>query len=118
MQPEERDAALLLDMLDSARAVVQVVEGLTLESYLTDRLRRRSVEREVEIIGEAARKVSREFQEAHQGIPWRKIMGQRHKLAHDYAEIEDEVLWRVATVHVPELILQLEPLIPPLPSET
>jgi uncharacterized protein with HEPN domain len=117
MRPETQDQALLLDMLDSARAVVQMVSGMTYEVYAADRRTRRAVEREVEIIGEAARKVSQTFQDSHPEIPWRKIMGQRHKLAHEYGEIEDAVLWRVATFHVPELIAQLEPLVPPLPPD-
>jgi uncharacterized protein with HEPN domain len=113
MPPEIKDQALLLDMLDSARAVSEMVAGMGLQTYAADRRTRRAVEREVEIIGEAARKVSEAFRDAHSQIPWRKIMGQRHKLAHEYGEIEDAILWRVATIHVPELIAMLEPLVPP-----
>jgi uncharacterized protein with HEPN domain len=113
MPPETADLALLLDMLDSARAVREMVAGMHFQAYASDRRTRRAVEREVEIIGEAARKVSEPFRNAHSDVPWRKIMGQRHRLAHEYGEIEDEILWRVATMHVPELIAMLEPLIPP-----
>jgi uncharacterized protein with HEPN domain len=115
MRHKKADPALLLDMLESARAVAEMVKGMGFEAYAADRRTRRAVEREVEIIGEASRKVSQGFQNDHPEIPWVKIRGQRHKLAHEYAEIEDEILWRVATVHVPELIALLEPLIPPLP---
>ena len=73
------------------------------------------VERRVDIIGEAARGVSDAFQVVHAEIPWRRIMSQRHVLAHDYGDIEDDKLWRVATVYVPELIRLLESLIPPPP---
>lgn len=114
MRPEMEDSALLLDMLDSARAVVQMTAGMTYEGYAADRRTRRAVEREVEIIGEAARKISPAFQDLHPEIPWRKITGQRHMLAHEYGEIQDDVLWRVATFHIPELIAQLEPLVPPV----
>jgi uncharacterized protein with HEPN domain len=72
----------------------------------------------VEVVGEAARKVSPEFQAAHPEIPWRPIIAQRHVLAHDYGEIDQEKIWRVANVHIPDLIVQLEPLIPPLPPTT
>ena len=117
MQPEIRDQALLLDMLDSARAVVLMVSGITSTHYSEDRRTRRAVEREVEIIGEAAGKVSKSFREAHPEIPWRKIIGQRHILAHEYGEIEDEIIWRVATVHIPELIALLEPVVPEMGSD-
>jgi len=117
MPHSDQDPALLLDMMDSARAIVEMVSGMTYEAYAGDRRTRRAIEREVEIIGEAARKVSRAFQEAHPEVPWRRIVAQRHKLAHEYGEIEDEILWRVATVHIPELIALVEPLVPPLPPE-
>ena len=117
MRNELNDIALLYDMLDSARAVRDMIEGMTQEQYKDDRRTRRAVEREVEIIGEAARKVSPSFMKNHPEIPWRKIVGQRHKLAHEYGEIQDEILYKVATFHIPELISRLEPLIPPLPSD-
>jgi uncharacterized protein with HEPN domain len=70
------------------------------------------VERRVEIIGEAARRVSCAFRDAHPEIPWRSVIGQRHALAHDYGEIDDQRVWRVATIHIPDLIPLLEPLVP------
>lgn len=115
MPHELEDASYLWDMLEAARSVVDMVAGMTFVQYQQDRKTRRAVEREVEIIGEAARKVSTLFQQLHPEIPWRKIIAQRHKLAHEYGEIQEEILWRVATVHVPELIGLLTPLasIPP-----
>ena len=76
---------------------------------------RSAVERQIEIIGEAARRVSKDFQEAHPEIPWRPIQAQRHVLAHEYGEIKHDRIWRVADVHIPELILLLAPLVPEPP---
>lgn len=117
MPRRQQDPALVLDMMDSARAIVEMVSGMAYTDYAGDRRTRRAIEREVEIIGEAARKVSQAFQNAHPEVPWRKIVAQRHKLAHEYGEIEDEILWRVATVHIPELIDLLAPLLPSVPPE-
>lgn len=108
-----RDAAWLLDMLTAARAVQTFVVGRTFEQYAQDLFFRSAVERQIEIVGEAARGISDAFQTAHPEIPWRPIMAQRHRLAHEYGEIDDGLIWTVATVHVPALILQLEPLIRP-----
>lgn len=110
-------AAWLQDMLTAAKEAGQFVDGSTWPEYQKNLLLRRAVERSVEIIGEAARQIPREFQEAHPEVPWTKIMRQRHRLAHDYDLIEDETIWRVATVHVPELIRTLQPLIPPIPPD-
>jgi uncharacterized protein with HEPN domain len=106
-----RDAAWLLDMLTAARAVVSFVAGKSFQQYEEDLLLRSAVERQIEIIGEAARGISTPFQTANPQIPWRPIMAQRHRLAHEYGEIDDSLIWRVATVHVPALIVQLEPLV-------
>jgi uncharacterized protein with HEPN domain len=116
MAGDKGDAAFLWDMLDSAQSVMKMTAGMSFRQYQQDRRTRRAVEREVEIIGEAARKVSDIFQQDHPEVPWRKIIAQRHKLAHEYGEIQDEILWRVVTIHVPELLEQLKVLIPPIPS--
>jgi uncharacterized protein with HEPN domain len=77
---------------------------------------RGAVERHLEIIGEAANKVSEAFRQAHPEIPWRQMIAQRHVLVHEYGEIKHERIWQVATVHLPGLIAGLEPLLPPEPD--
>lgn len=115
MPADRDDRACLWDMLTAARAVQTFVERRTLGAYLADLMLRSAVERQLEIIGEAARRVSKPFQDAHPEIPWRPVQAQRHVLAHEYGEIKHERIWRVATVHVPELIKQLAALLPELP---
>ncbi len=100
-------------MLAAARAVASFVAGRTFEQYEADLFFRSAVERQIEIVGEAARGISDAFKDAHSEIPWRPIMAQRHRLAHEYGEIDDRLIWTVATVHVPALIRQLEPLVGP-----
>lgn len=109
-----RDAAWLIDMLAAARAVQSFVKGRTFEEYEQDLFFRSAVERQIEIIGEAARGISSTFETAHPEIPWRPIMAQRHRLAHEYGEIDNRLIWTVATVHVPALVLKLKPLTPNL----
>lgn len=118
MPPEQQDAARLWDMLEYAREIEQTVGGISFEHYARDKTLRLATERRIEIIGEAARKVSRSFQEAHAEIPWQKIVAQRHVLAHEYGEVRQEVIYHVATTHIPKLVAQLIPLIPPLPPTT
>jgi uncharacterized protein with HEPN domain len=115
--PETGEAAHLWDMLDAARAVQRFIENRDLEDYRADEQLRAAVERKIEIIGEAARRLSESFQQQHRHVPWRKIMAQRHVLAHEYGEIDDALIWRVATIHIPELIVMLDPLVPPSPAE-
>jgi uncharacterized protein with HEPN domain len=82
MPPERSDAAWLWDMLDAGRAIVEFVAGKSFVDYTADQMLRGAVERHIEIIGEAARNVSREFQAANPDIPWQKIVAQRHVLPH------------------------------------
>ncbi|MFO0838956.1 MAG: HepT-like ribonuclease domain-containing protein [Phycisphaerae bacterium] len=64
-------------MLDAARTVRRVVAGVSLETYLSGRTLQLAIERAIEIVGEAARFVSREFREAHPQVPWSSIVAQR-----------------------------------------
>lgn len=107
----DRDAALLLDMLTAARAARSFVADRTFADYEADPMLRSAVERQIEIVGEAARGVSDAFKAMHPTIPWRPIMAQRHRLAHEYGAINDELIWRVVNVHLADLIALLEPLV-------
>ncbi len=111
-----RDPAHIWDMLDAARSVLFFVGNRTLEDYLEDSVLQAAVERKIEIIGEAARKVSDEFKESHPEIPWRKIVNQRHVLAHEYGVIDHRIIWNVIDESIPELIRMLEPLLPSIPD--
>jgi uncharacterized protein with HEPN domain len=113
MRPDDRDAARLWDMLAYANEIQTTLADISFVGYVADKTLRLATERRIEIIGEAARNVSRPFQEAHPEIPWRKIVAMRHVLAHEYGEVKQETVFRVVTLHIPELIAQLEPLLPP-----
>lgn len=87
MKPEERDNAYLWDMLDAARAIRTFTAEISYEQYIRDRKVQMACERALEIIGEAARKVSDVTKAAQPAIPWRAIIAQRNVLAHEYGEI-------------------------------
>ncbi|MCH7493271.1 DUF86 domain-containing protein [bacterium] len=105
--PDER--LYLWDMADSARAISGFVAGKSLAEYEADRMLRGAVERELEKMGEAARKIPSAFRETHSLIPWGKIVGLRNILAHAYGEIKDERVWKVAKTDVTALLALLEP---------
>ena len=115
MRPEERDAAYIWDMLDSARTLHDFVKGVSFYDYSQDKKLQLAVERALEIIGEAARRVSETYRQAQPEIPWQSIIAQRNVLAHEYGEIKQELIWKVVTIRIPELISSLEKLIPAPP---
>jgi uncharacterized protein with HEPN domain len=104
MQPDQRDSAYLWDMLDAARTVEQLSSGLDFTQYSNDRRTQLAVERSLEIIGEAAGRVSASFCNAHPEIPWRQIIGQRNVLIHEYGEIKQERIWKTVIENIPQLI--------------
>jgi uncharacterized protein with HEPN domain len=111
MPPDTAYQAFLWDMWDAAKAIQEFVSGKTFHHYQHDRMLRGAVERHLEIIGEAANRVPSDFQANHPEIPWRRIIAQRHVIAHEYGEIKHELIWKVVTVHLPDLIKRIEPLI-------
>ena len=116
MAAEKLDEAFLWDMLEAAKSTSEFVAEKTVADYLANKLLRSAVERQIEIVGEAARQISAAFQKQHPEIPWKLIVAQRHVLAHDYGEIDHERIWRVAATHIPDLISLLDPLVPPAPT--
>jgi len=114
MPPNEHDLAYLWDMLDAARQIQDFIRGVSFSKYSDNKLIQSAVERQLEILGEAARRVSHEFQDEHPEIPWRPVIGLRNVLAHEYGEIKADRIWRIASVEVIDLISKLQPLIPPI----
>ncbi len=112
MPLEDKDAAYLWDMLQAAKEAVEMMEHYDLAAFIENRVLLRAAERIVEIIGEAARHVSANGQEATPDIPWREIIGQRNILAHEYGQIDHELLYKTVVSDIPELIRHLEKVLP------
>jgi len=111
MQPDARDTAYLWDMLDAAQTIVKLTAKMSLPAYEEDRRTQLAIERALEIIGEAAGKVSKSFCEQHSEIPWRQIIGQRNVLIHEYGQIKHDRIWKVVKENIPQLIDTLKPMV-------
>ena len=108
-----RDDAWLLDMLLAAGDAVDFARGRTRDDLNTDRQLVLSLVKSIEIIGEAAARVSQETRENHPEIPWPKIIAMRNRLVHAYFEINLTRVWETVQNDVPHLVSLLEPLVPP-----
>lgn len=89
---------------------MRYVHGVGFDAFVAHEMMQDAVARRLEIIGEAARRISPECVAEHPEIPWREIVGMRNVLAHEYGEVLLEVVWDVLEVVVPDLIAALEPL--------
>ncbi len=77
-----------------------------------------SVIRRLEIIGEAAGRVSVPFRQRHRAIPWSRMIGMRNRMIHAYDAIDSDLVWTTAQERIPELLALIEPLVPQDPDET
>ncbi len=105
MPPNSREAGYLWDRLQAARRLQEFTVGVSFEAYLDSVLLQSAVERRLEILGEAARRMSEAFRQEHPEIPWSSIIGQRNVIAHQYEKIRQERLWSVVTSDIPTLIV-------------
>ena len=110
-----RDDAYLLDMLLAAREARDFASSYGIEEFRHNRMAQLAVLKAIEIVGEAASRVSEAFTHEHPDIPWRAIVGMRNRLVHDYAGIDLDRVWETVRNDIPTLIALLEPLVP---SET
>jgi uncharacterized protein with HEPN domain len=112
MRSEERDAAYLWDMLQAARDAFAIVAGITGQQLQSDWVRMLALERSMELIGEAARRISGDFRDAQPSIPWKEMIGLRNILAHEYGRVDHAQLYATATKDVPALVAMLQKLLP------
>ena len=114
MHPEKRVFAYLWDMLQAANEVVDMVADVSIEEFRENLVLMRAVERSLEIIGEAGKRVFPDYVAAHPEVPWKEIIGQRNILAHEYGQIDHDMLFRTVIEDLPDLISQLQDLLPPI----
>ena len=95
-------------MLDAAREALSFIEGRTLDNLKGDRMLVLALIKELEIIGEAASKISDETKSLAPAVPWPLIVGMRHRLIHAYFDVNLDVVWTTAKARLPELAESLE----------
>ena len=96
------------DILNASKKILRYTEGMGYDDFLENELVRDAVLRNIEIIGEAAKKLSTSHKQAYPDIEWRKIAGMRDIVAHEYFGVSDEIVWNVVTEKIPELLEHLD----------
>jgi len=111
-QANSRDEENVIDLLQAAKTVVDFTVGVSFEQYIIDRKLQLALERLIDVIGQDAVNISEVFRSVHSEIPWHTLMTLRHVLALEDEE-KYERMWSIVSAHVPELVVQLESLLPP-----
>jgi uncharacterized protein with HEPN domain len=97
-------------MIDAAESAIQFMAGRSRADLDTDRMLLFAVVRAIEVVGEAASKLSEEFRAAHPSIPWRAIIGMRNRLIHAYFDIDTETVWETTKQELPPILNHLREL--------
>lgn len=104
------DRVRIRHMIDAAEDVGRFIAGRPRADLDTDRMLLFAVVRAIEIIGEAASKVSEETRSSTPRIAWRAIVGMRNRIVHAYFDVDRDIVWKAAVEEVPALLALLEPL--------
>lgn len=108
----DADLTRLRDMLDMAQRVQRLLAGKSRDRLeADDMLLGLAVIRGLEVVGEAASKVSDDLKSTHPEIPWKQITGMRNYLIHAYMSVDFDIVWDSATQSIADLLPQLEAII-------
>jgi uncharacterized protein with HEPN domain len=97
------DLAYIEQILDCIRKINDFSTGLSLKEFKTNEMVQDAIIRNIEIIGEASKKISKDTKQTYYEIPWKEISGMRDKLIHDYLGVDVEVVWKTIKEDIPTL---------------
>ena len=106
-----RDDAYLIDILESARAAIEYMRGKSRDKFSKDSLLQDAVVRRLEIIGEAAGRVSPVTQKKYASLPWQAMKGTRNRIIHEYDSIQMDIIWDIVKQDLPFLVKELEKIV-------
>ena len=103
-----RDRAIILQIANSARLIIEFSQELDLANFSDNLLTQSAVLHQFTILGEAVERLSNEFVDQHPTIPWTEIAGMRDRLIHGYDVVNLEMVWDTIEQDVPALLQYLE----------
>jgi uncharacterized protein with HEPN domain len=114
MRPE---ILYLTDIVEAAGAIERFLIRIEREAFLQDELRQSAVQQKLIVIGEAAARLSAEFQNSHPQVQWRKAMSLRNFAVHEYFSVSWEIIWATATQDIPLVRDQVAEILRQLKSD-
>ncbi len=94
---------LLEDMLLSMEKISTYIGTMDKDSFVKDTRTIDAVVRNLEVIGEAASRIPEDFRAIHAEVPWRRVIGLRNRVIHEYFGVDLEIVWSVVTDDLPQL---------------
>ena len=101
----------LLQIQDAARRLRIICDGKTLEELLADWQATAALERFIEIVGEAVKRLPLDLRSRYPSVPWKEIAGTRDRLSHGYDDVDYQVLWNAVRDDVPALLVTVQQML-------
>ena len=98
-------------MLDTAQKVLEKIRGLSYRQFEEDENLRLALTHLIQVIGEAAARVSHAFRNSHPEVPWKAIVGMRHKVVHDYLNVDEDIVWDTVSQEILPLVGELKKIV-------
>lgn len=108
MRELSRDKGRLEDIVEYSNNVLKIIEGVDIEEFSNNILIYFAAMKNIEIVGEAAYMLTKEFKANHTQIPWKQVEGMRHVLVHGYSQVLPKILWTTAKEDIPTIRAQAE----------
>jgi uncharacterized protein with HEPN domain len=108
MSKPRRDKEYLGDVQEAVQRIISYTSGLSYEQFLKDARTQDAVIRNLQIIGEASKKLSIRLKQTFPKIPWKEMSGIRDKIVHDYFGINYDIVWNVSKNELPVLLNEIE----------
>ena len=108
MSSPRRDRDYLGDIVEASERVLAYAAGLDIDSFLSDTRTQDAILRNLQVIGEATKRVSPSLRAAHPRIPWIQMAGLRNRFVHDYFGVDLEVVWVIIADELPGLLRDIE----------
>jgi uncharacterized protein with HEPN domain len=97
------DLVYIEHILDCIRKIKEFSDGLSIKEFKTNEMAQDAIIRNIEIIGEASKRISKDTKQTYHNIPWKEIAGMRDKLIHDYLGVDVTVIWKTVHQDIPTL---------------
>jgi uncharacterized protein with HEPN domain len=107
----------LVDISERIEKIERFIDGMSYGEFVEDEKSVSATIREIEVIGEATKKIPNEIREQFNDLPWSLMAKMRDKLIHWYFEVDEEIVWKVATQKLPDIKVQIDLIIEEIKSK-
>lgn len=111
------DFTFLWHIQRACRQMQSHLEGISYEDFQSSSLIQNAVYWNINVIGEAVGNLSDDFKQTHQEIPFQEARAARNRIVHGYDSIKNDIIWKIATLHIPQILDQITALIPDPPTD-